>query len=92
LPAAIGHIKEDSVVRDEVIRRLIPIMEDTFDEDNLVYVDSLSADDIEEWDSLSHIRFMIAVEREFGVRFSTGEIEGFKNAGELVDSLLGRAR
>jgi acyl carrier protein len=80
--------KEDSVVRDEVIKRLVPIMEDTFDEDKVVYADSLSADDIEEWDSLSHIRFMIAVEKEFGVRFSTSEIEGFKNAGELVDALL----
>jgi acyl carrier protein len=78
------------VVRDEVIKRLVPIMEDTFDEDKVVYADSLSADDIEEWDSLSHIRFMIAVEKEFGVRFSTSEIEGFKNAGELVDALLGK--
>jgi acyl carrier protein len=80
------------LVRDEVIKRLLPIMEDTFDEDKVVYVDSLSADDIEEWDSLSHIRFMVAVEREFSVRFSTSEIEGFKNAGELVDALLGRAK
>ena len=80
------------MVRDEVIKRLLPIMEDTFDEDKVVYVDSLSADDIEEWDSLSHIRFMVAVEREFSVRFSTSEIEGFKNAGELVDALLGRAK
>lgn len=80
------------MVRDEVIKRLLPIMEDTFDEDKIVYVDSLSADDIEEWDSLSHIRFMVAVEREFGVRFSTSEIEGFKNAGELVDAVLGKAK
>jgi acyl carrier protein len=80
------------LVRDEVIKRLLPIMEDTFDEDKIVYIDSLSADDIEEWDSLSHIRFMVAVEREFSVRFSTSEIEGFKNAGELVDALLGRAK
>jgi acyl carrier protein len=80
------------VVRDEVIKRLLPIMEDTFDEDKVVYADSLSADDIEEWDSLSHIRFMIAVEKEFGVRFSTSEIEGLKNAGELVDTLLGKSK
>ncbi len=80
------------MVRDEVIKRLVPIMEDTFDEDKVVYADTLSADDIEEWDSLSHIRFMVAVEREFGVRFSTSEIEGFKNAGELVDALLGKSK
>lgn len=76
--------------RDDVINRLVPIMEDTFEEDELAYADSLSANDIEEWDSLSHIRFMVAVEKEFGVRFSTAEIEGFKNAGELVDALVAR--
>jgi acyl carrier protein len=80
------------VVRDEVIKRLVPIMENTFDEDKVVYADTLSADDIEEWDSLSHIRFVIAVEKEFGVRFSTSEIEGFKNAGELVDGLLVKSK
>lgn len=78
------------MTRDEVIERLVPVMEDVFDEDDLEYSDSLAADDIEEWDSLSHIRFMIAVEKEFGVRFSTGEIEGFENVGQLVDALVAK--
>ena len=80
------------MVRDEVIKRLVPIMEDTFEVDGLVYADGLSADDIEEWDSLSHIRFMVAVEKEFAVRFSTGEIEGFQNIGALVNVLLAKGK
>lgn len=75
------------MTREDIIERLVPIMEDVFDEDDLAYTDALSADDIEEWDSLSHIRFMVAVEKAFGTRFSTAEIEGFKNVGELVDAL-----
>ena len=76
------------MAREEVIKRLVPIMVETFEEEDIVYSDTLSADDVEEWDSLSHIRFVVAVEREFKVRFTTSEIEGFKNAGELVDALL----
>jgi len=76
------------VAREEVIKRLVPIMVETFEEEDIVYSDALSADDVEEWDSLSHIRFIVAVEREFKVRFTTSEIEGFKNAVELVDALL----
>ncbi len=68
--------------RDAVIARLLPIMGDVFDEEDLEYSDDLTADDIAEWDSLSHIRFMVAIERAFGIRFSTGEIEQFKNVGE----------
>ena len=75
------------MTRDDIIERLVPLMEDTFDEDGIVYADDLSADDIEEWDSLSHIRFIVSVEKEFGVRFSTAEIEGFHNVGELVRAL-----
>ena len=76
--------------RADIIERLVPIMEDSFDEDGLEYSDDLSADDIEEWDSLSHVRFIAAVERAFRVRFTVGEIEGFKNAGELVDAVTAK--
>lgn len=78
------------MTRDEVITRLMPLMEDIFDEDDLVYSDSLMADDVAEWDSLSHIRFMIGVERAFSIRFSTGEMESFKNLGELVNAIVAK--
>lgn len=76
------------MIRQEVVQRLVPIMEDTFNEDNIAYSDNLTADDIEEWDSLSHIRFMVAIEKEFGVRFTSAEIEDTKNVGELADLIL----
>ena len=78
------------MTRDDVIAKLLPIMEDIFDEDDLVYADGLTADDIAEWDSLSHIRFMVAVERGFGIRFTTGEIEMFKNVGDMVSAIVAK--
>ena len=71
--------------RADITEKVSEIMEDVFDVDDLAYDDSLSAADVEEWDSLSNIRFMVAVERAFGVRFSNSEIEGLDNIGELVD-------
>ncbi len=76
--------------RDEVIGRLVGLMEDAFDEDEIEYSDDLTADDIEEWDSLSNVRFIVSVERAFGVRFTVGEIEGFRNIGELVDTVVAK--
>ncbi len=78
------------MTRDAVIAKLLPIMEDIFDEDDLAYADGLTADDIAEWDSLSHIRFMVAVERAFGIRFTTGEIELFKNVGDMVSAIVAK--
>lgn len=71
--------------RTQITQRLTEIMEDVFDEDDIEYQDDLTAADIEEWDSLSNIRFMVAVEKEFGLRFSNSEIEGLENVGQMVN-------
>lgn len=68
----------------EVLARVADLMADVFDLDDYVVAASTSADDIEEWDSLSHIRFMISVERAFKVKFSNEEIAELKNVGDLV--------
>lgn len=73
--------------REEISGIVTEIMCDVFDLDTLEYSDTLSADEIEEWDSLSHIRFIVAVEKRFGFRFSSAEIEGFSKVGDLVDSI-----
>jgi acyl carrier protein len=60
------------------------IMEDVFDVDDLNIDDRTTAEDVEEWDSLSHVRLMVAIERRFGIRFKNSEIEALQNVGELV--------
>jgi acyl carrier protein len=79
------------VSREEAVARLIETMRDVFDVDDLEFRDSMTADDVEGWDSLTHVRFLIAVEKEFGLRFTSGEIDGFKNVGEVVDVIVQRA-
>ncbi|WP_240504336.1 acyl carrier protein [Tsuneonella mangrovi] len=73
------------MTRADIIDRLTGIIEDVFDLDVFEYRDGLSAADIEEWDSLSNIRFMVAVETAFAIRFTNSQIEGLRNIGEMVD-------
>ena len=64
-------------------------MADVFDlepEDLNIY-ESTTAEDVEEWDSLSHIRLMVAIERRFHIKFSNAEIASMKNVGELVHKI-----
>jgi acyl carrier protein len=70
---------------DEHLKRVQEIMVDVFDEDDLTVTRDTSADDVEDWDSLSHIRLMVAVEREFGVKFTNAEIEQLQKVGDLID-------
>ena len=69
---------------DEILEKLRDIMIDVFDLDDLQISAQTTADDVEDWDSLSHIRLMVAVERQFKIKFQNSEIESLTNVGELV--------
>jgi acyl carrier protein len=69
----------------EILRDVTEIMGDVFDADDLNVSLETSAEEVEEWDSLSHIRLIVAIERKFGFKFKNSEIEGLKNVGELVN-------
>ena len=70
---------------DQILPQIRAIMEDVFDLDDLSVTSATTAEDIEEWDSLSHIRLVVAIERRFKIKFKTAEIESLKNVGDLVD-------
>jgi acyl carrier protein len=67
----------------DLLLEIQDIMRDVFDVDDLVISESTSAEDVEEWDSLSHIRLIVAIERKYGFKFKNSEIESLKNVGDL---------
>lgn len=69
----------------ETIARMLPVFREVFDDETLVIVPATSAKDVEDWDSLSHIRLMVAVETAFGVRIKASEAAKLENVGELAD-------
>jgi len=65
-------------------QRLQQLMRELFDDDDLEIRDELTAEEVPDWDSLAHVRLIVAVEKEFGVRFSSGEVGDIDNVGVLV--------
>ncbi|HWE85513.1 MAG TPA: acyl carrier protein [Terracidiphilus sp.] len=63
--------------------RLTGIFHTVFEDDSIVLRHDLTADDVENWDSLSHINLIVAIEKEFRIRFTTAEVAALKNVGEL---------
>ena len=74
--------------RNEILSQLSEIFSDVLDLEDVELTDTTSADDIEEWDSLSHIQLIVATEKHFGVKFTSLEIMKWNNVGEMVDSIL----
>lgn len=75
----------------EIYERLTKIFEDVFDEDAIKITPELTAKDVDGWDSLTHIRLMLTVEKAFKVKFSASEIGKLANVGDLVKLIKARA-
>jgi acyl carrier protein len=75
------------MTRTEVFQRLQTIFDDVFLEP-VVVTPTLTAREVEGWDSVQHISLMLAVEGALGIRFNVGEIESARNVGELADLIL----
>ena len=74
---------------EEILKRLTPIFQDIFDDENIIVTRETSAKDIEDWDSFSQIRLVAAIEKDFKVKFKFGELNSLRNVGEMVD-VIGR--
>ncbi len=68
----------------QIYATLAKTFEDVFDDDSINVTPELSAKDVDGWDSLTHIRLMLSVEKAFKVKFTTSEIGNLKNVGDLV--------
>ena len=66
------------------LERLQEVIRDVFDDEDIVIGEETTADDIEGWDSLIHVVLVVAVQDEFGVKFSIAETSALKNIGDFV--------
>jgi acyl carrier protein len=76
----------------DIYARLTQIFHDLFDDPELVLSPTLTAKDIEGWDSLNHVRLVLSVQKAFEVRFSAAEIGRLANVGELVQLIASKAQ
>ena len=68
----------------EIKSRLEEVFKSVFDDEDIVLSDATTADDIEGWDSLTHVQLIVAVEEEFKCKFSVSETMKLKNVGEFM--------
>ena len=76
---------------DEVIKQVNDIFIDVLDDEDIVLSRETTANDIEEWDSLNHIQLVVAIEKHFKIKFTSSEIQSFKDVGEMCDVIATKA-
>ena len=76
---------------DEVLQRVQTVVRDQLDDDSVELTSNTVASSVDGWDSLAHVRIMIALEEEFDITFQTSEITSLKNVGDLLRLIQSRA-
>ena len=70
--------------KTEILVKVQDIFRDVLDNEEIVLNNDTSADDIEEWDSLSHIQLIVAIEKHFKIKLTSKEILSWNNLGEMI--------
>lgn len=73
--------------KEEIFTKLNSIFRDIFDDDTIVLSEGTTAADIEDWDSLTQISLIAAIEDDFGIRFDMKDVLKMKNVGEMADRI-----
>lgn len=77
----------------DILNALTEVFRDVFDDDDIVLTPDTTANDIDGWDSQTHVLLIVAAEQRFGVKFRTAELESLKDVGhfaELIRAKLDR--
>ena len=77
-------------MRDDIIDRLTTIFRRVFEDASIQVTPEMTANDVEKWDSLSHLAMIMAVEKEFGIRFKLKELVSMKNVADLVNGIASK--
>ncbi len=76
--------------KQDILNQVQEIFRDILDNNDININYATVADDIEEWDSLSHIQLIVAIEKHFKIKFNSKELLEWKSVGDMIDCISGK--
>lgn len=74
--------------KNQILEEVQEIFREVLDNEEIVLASETTADDIDEWDSLTHILLIVAIEKHYKIKFTSVEIMNWKNVGEMIDCII----
>ena len=72
---------------EAIMKDVQVILREIMENDSLVITDNTNSDEVEEWDSLTHIQLVVEIEKHFKINFTSDEIGGYENIGEMCKGI-----
>lgn len=76
--------------KNKILSKVQSVFQEVLDNEDIQLSFETTAGDVEEWDSLSHIQLIVAIEKEFKIKFSSKEIMSWNNVGDMLDCILSK--
>lgn len=76
--------------KNEILAKVQEVFQDILDNEDIELTVDTTAEDVEEWDSLSHVQLVVAIEKEFGIKFTSKEIMSWAKIGDMIDCIANK--
>jgi len=76
--------------QNEILANVQDIFRDVLDDDEIVLTPETTANDVDDWDSLSHIQLIVAIEKKFKIKFTSKEILSWSNVAEMIECIANK--
>ena len=73
--------------KNQILTDVQEIFREVLDNEEIELQDATTADDIEEWDSLTHIQLIVTIEKHFKIKFTSKEILSWQNVGQMINCI-----
>jgi acyl carrier protein len=77
---------------NDILLDLTPVFRKELDDETITLHPGITANDVANWDSITNIQLIVAIEKMYKIRFTSREIQDFKNVGELAESLISKIK
>jgi acyl carrier protein len=78
-------VTTQELTRTELLGKITGVLSEIIDNPSLSLSESTTADEVNDWDSINHVKLLIGLESDLGFRFETDEVSGLRKVGDLID-------
>lgn len=76
--------------RIEIVNKLTAIFRKVFNNDSLILINEMTANDVDQWDSLSHMILITEIESDFSIKFKLKDLNKMRNVGDMIDIITSK--